>query len=301
MAATKPRISTELPISKQKVSADMSPTSKLRHQQSAPILNVQTRTQNPAAASGHQRNGSAAFNAPVQTSSTGVVMENVRSGSNGQSPVDDIPPLETLPATAVDAEYADLFLSHDERILLLDTLNVASSTPDEDLHPNKISKFFNGTKRKRRTIVVTTAGRLLLLNPDDRKLRAEISLGNPHILVREYPYNKKAGIGAISFELQNKLFTIEDPKGTKKWMSAIEKAREYYRRATALSAANAKAALYAATAAAVVGGGPGTGGTSHGSRPSYMSQPSSSGRISSSANSTFLQKNEARKVVRRGR
>lgn len=218
--------------------------------------------------------------------------------------------LELPPLSQLENDWAHLLIHHEERILKVGTVSIHTSSTstnyeeESDREPNRLAKFFTGTKRKKRTLLVTTAARLLIVGIEDRKLRAEINISSPHMSLREYPFNNKTGLGAFSIESNSKVFFVEDSAGTSQWVAAVMKAKEYYNQATALSANNALAAT-AAAALAVTGKKPQPTG-SHSAPISNghslaVESTSSQPKLVDSSTSTFLQKHEARRITRRAR
>ncbi|ANB11372.1 serine/threonine protein kinase PKH2 [Sugiyamaella lignohabitans] len=233
-----------------------------------------------------------------------VKTPDIKSSPAGVStpgtPPNASPKLIIPPVSQVDADFASLLTHHEERILKIANIPVITSgamgyneNEDDDREPGIISKFFNGgaTKRKRRIVIVTSAARLLVCD-EDRRLRLDIPIGLPQVSIRELQFNKKTNTGAFVVEAQHKCITVEDASGTSEWMAAIALAREYYAQATALSESNATTA---ATAAAIAVGG---GRPPRGRTPSSATSEAGS-RLVNTSNSTFLQKNEERRSLRR--
>jgi hypothetical protein len=175
---------------------------------------------------------------------------------------------------------------------------------EEDSEPSRITKFFSaGLRKKKRTLLVTSGARLLLIG-DDRKIRHEIPLTVPPVTVRELPLNRKNNAGCLSVETHNKVFTIEDAfSASSEWITVIKQSREYHAQSSAHETSDKFAA--AATAASLAVRGASIGSLNNATRPYQPSamqykddQVSWNPQLVTSSNSAFLQKNEDRKKKR---
>lgn len=225
--------------------------------------------------------------------------------------------------TQLDAQYASFLQSYDERILKAGQVGVlthqsgrsstGSQAGDSDdsadmgggtnKEPNKFKKFFgggssNGSHKKKRTVLVTTQARLLILD-DKPKVKTEILLSTPQVQVREYQHNKKSNVGSFSVETKNKIYTIEDNKGSSEWISVIDKSRvlhnQYLNHTQQQAATTATAAALAATGSHHLPTSPNGGNNSIDNN--YIMMPSQSSSYDANS-SVFLQKNEERKKSR---
>ncbi|ODV90227.1 hypothetical protein CANCADRAFT_31248 [Tortispora caseinolytica NRRL Y-17796] len=91
---------------------------------------------------------------------------------------------------------------------------------------SKFSKLFSPRRRKH-VIIITSMGRVLIIRADKSHCQ-EISIADPNVYIREYPYNKKLGAGLFSIQTQARVYTIEDPSGTSDWMEAFKMASAIY-------------------------------------------------------------------------
>lgn len=310
--------------------------------------------------------------------------------------------LELPEKTPIDQLFANIIQIQNERVLYVNTVTITTTNhnnstsniaypdgndPDDDndgkpsqVSSNKLSKIFSSLPRKKkRVMLVTTSGRLVILaNPDlpstlantlapsatastaaniaaagntpgagiasrlfsasgsptaeiDRRhIHYEIMITNPLVTIREYPFNRRTRMGVLSIQTENKIHTVEDPIGTSEWMEAFRVAREYVHNAEEIMNSYLSSTAAAAAAASTTRGrklqtsrrtlGLGQGGSS-GSGSMYYKPSSSFVRKSfpddhlqlqgsgpalpftaaaMAGGSSMLQRNEERKMVRRG-
>lgn len=226
-----------------------------------------------------------------------------------------VEPMEVPSQSAADIDFAP-FLAKNERILRIGHVTMSTSSSNAlhetttDKEPTKLSKLFSGSRKKKRLLLVTTSGRLLIIaeHNDRRQLHYDIAVGTSQVTIREFPFNRKANVGVFSVETHNKIHTMEDPAGSAEWISAFNKAKEYVANAEAVAASKTHNAAAAAAMAAASAAGvrPTTSGS--GPSPIALVPTSSFGRRGSSdldhlpgaASSSMLQRNEERKLIRRG-
>jgi serine/threonine protein kinase len=198
-------------------------------------------------------------------------------------------PIQIPEAGPLDAKWASFLKSYNERVLKVAPVTIVvhasrtggADSDDSDTNtrePSKFTKFFGGARRKKRTLLVTSHARMLILDEKPR-CRVEFPLSIPQILIREYAHNRKTNTGSFSIETRTKIYTIEDPKGSSEWMQAVDKSRAIYSQVTAQSQQNAATTATAAALAA-------TGATT---------SPTAAYNADSSL---LLQKNEERKRSR---
>lgn len=198
-------------------------------------------------------------------------------------------PLQIPEAGPLDAKWASFLKSYNERVLKVAPVTIVvhasrnggADSDDSDTNsrePSKFTKFFGGARRKKRTLLVTSHARMLILDEKPR-CRVEFPLSIPQIQIREYAHNRKSNTGSFSIETRTKIYTIEDPNGSSEWMQAVDKSRAIYSQVTAQSQQHAASTATAAALAA-------TGATS---------SPTATYNADSSL---LLQKNEERKRSR---
>jgi serine/threonine protein kinase len=178
--------------------------------------------------------------------------------TNRSSFSEPVKPLELPPVSSVDAEYSWLLQSSSERILRVGHVSVMSaSVPgsggsgSSDDH-GIISKLFTNRKRKR-VLLVTTKGRLLVVSAHDTRgaAKLEIQLANPTTVVKEMT---KPGFFTVM--ANNKAFTFEDLNsnssngGSSAWIGAFNRAKQYVENAREVASARSQSAVSAAVIAA---------------------------------------------------
>lgn len=169
--------------------------------------------------------------------------------TNRSSFSEPVKPLELPPISSVDAEYAWLLQSSNERILRVGhvsvmSTNVPGSGSGSDDH-GIISKLFTNRKRKR-VLLVTTKGRLLVVSTHDTRgsAKLEIQLANPSTVVKEMTKP-----GFFTVVTNDKAFTFEDLSsngGSGAWVSTFNRAKQYVENAREVAAARSKSAVSAA-------------------------------------------------------
>ena len=176
---------------------------------------------------------------------------------------------------------------------------------EEDSEPSRITKFFSaGLRKKKRTLLVTSGARLLLIG-DDRKIRHEIPLTVPQVTVRETTDSTAKTMLDVCpsrrtiRRSQLKMRLVRHPK----WITVIKQSREYHAQSSARETSDKFAA--AATAASLAVRGASIGSLNNATRPYQPSamqykddQVSWNPQLVTSSNSAFLQKNEDRKKKR---
>lgn len=300
-----------------------------------PQINIRSRTQ-PALSTneGSQPSSNMATNRPVpqvkpsqQPKPPTYPPKALESKSNQQGGFAEalVIPMELPMPSSVDQEFSNL-ISKQERIIRIGTVLMATSSsgsqpePVNEKEPGKFSKLFLGSRKKKRLLIVTTSGRLLIVaeSSERKHVQHDIAISSSQVNIREFPYNRKAGVGVFSVETHNKIHTVEDPSGSGDWIAAFARAREYVANAEAVLASKTHNAAAAAAMAAAnaAGGGPrhssvsgaAGGGQASSLAPSPMvaSSASSFERRSSDFDhvpgtaSSMLQRNEERKMMRRG-
>lgn len=205
----------------------------------------------------------------------------------------DSPQLPQQPLTQLEAQYSSVLVSSQERILKIGPMEVfvsnhpppqaplsrtkpanSTSAGDSSAAPESqgedgeddemvavadeslFSKLLNSGKKKR-LVLITTYGRLLVLGSDNRKIQYEVPLGLPQVIVNEVPFQVSGTGGAVSktnkivIEAYNKVLTLDDPGEINEWLTMIELSRRYYAQFTAdqeRSSFNAAAAAASAVA-----------------------------------------------------
>lgn len=159
------------------------------------------------------------------------------------------------PLSIVEREWVSLLISSTERILKIGRVYAhIGPNPSGDgnaADDGLLSRLF-AHRRKERILLVTTAGRLLL-SGNDRKLKLEVPLGVPQVVVREVMPGNGAPPGegpSLVIETYNRALTLYDPspEATSSWLAAIDLSRRYYAQATAEANQN----MFSAAAAAAV-------------------------------------------------
>lgn len=159
-------------------------------------------------------------------------------------------PMELPPVSSFDEDFASLLQGGKERVLRVGHVHMTLSNEpiDSEKEPSRISRMFSGRKKKR-TLVITTSGRMLIIS--DNKLQLELPIVNSAVKIKEFPFNKKLNVGTFSVETKTKVYTFEDPSGSADWMAAVARAKEYVANAEAVAAGKShKTASAAALAAA---------------------------------------------------
>lgn len=143
---------------------------------------------------------------------------------------------------------------------------------NNDKEPSRISRLFAGSRKKKRVMFITTAGRLVVItSTEDKKVHLDIRVVAPQVIVREFAHNRKSNVGVFAVEAHNRVYTFEDSFGSSDWMASIAKAKLYVDNVEAIHATKthmtaAAAAIAAAASSAMrsgtVGIGGGTGGGS---------------------------------------
>lgn len=182
-----------------------------------------------------------------------------RTGSSSPS----IPPNRTVSATSssstllaappisqLEGEWASVLTSASERILRIGQVMVhIGAHPGEEIEDESfVHKLFQA-KPKPRTMMVTSLGRLLIID-SDRKVRVEVPLGVPQVVVREVLVGDRPS--SLVIETYNKVLTVEHSGGMSAWLASIEMARRYHAQKTAEDDRN-KFSAAAAAACAVSG------------------------------------------------
>lgn len=165
-----------------------------------------------------------------------------------------VKPLELPPVSSVDAEYSWLLQNSSERILRVGHVSVMSASvpgnsgsSGSDDH-GIISKLFTNRKRKR-VLLVTTKGRLLVVSAHDTRgaAKLEIQLASPTTVVKEMTKP-----GFFTVVTNNKAFTFEDLNttssngGSSAWIGAFNRAKEYVENAREVASARSQPAISAA-------------------------------------------------------
>lgn len=241
-----------------------------------------------------------------------------KSNINGGFGEQVVQPMELPAPTSVDIEFEGLIQSKIERVLRVGNVLVATASSGKEVpeasekEPGKFSKLFSGTRKKKRVILVTTSGRLLVVSSNDasnnRQLHHDIPISSSQVTTREFPFNRKNNVGVFSIETHNKIYTIEDSNGSSDWMSAINKAKEFVANAEAILATRTHNAAAAAAAMAASNASRGAGSGAFHPALASASALAMSGRRPSSdlehivngMTSSMLQRNEERKMLRRG-
>lgn len=207
----------------------------------------------------------------------------------------DSPQLPQQPLTQLEAQYSSVLVSAQERILKVGPMEVFVSNHPPPQAPLSRSKPANsasspGTSAnapgsqgeddgedemvavadeslfskllhsgmKKRLVLITTYGRLLVLGSDNRKVQFEVPLGIPQVHVSEVPFQISDGKGGhsktnkIIIEAYNKVLTLDDAGEINEWLTMIELSRRYYAQFTADQERNSFNAA-AAAASAVAG------------------------------------------------
>lgn len=332
----------------------------------------------------------------VEKSSSSSAQESCASANGTTGLVEKM----VLPEkTPIDQLFANVIQIQNERVLYVSTVmitttnhnnsnnsitynNGSEAEDDYDSLPSplagtKLSKIFlNLPRKKKRVMLVTTSGRLLILSNtelpgtivssgsqsttastaatiaasgnntgtgfssrlfsaggsstaeiDRRHIHYEIMITNPLITIREFPFNRRTRMGVLSIQTETKIHTIEDPGGTSEWMEAFRVAREFVRNSELVMTSYLNSTAAAAAAASTsrghkrLGGGrniskPGQSGNGINSGANYYYKSSSSfvrkpfpddqvqgprpGIPLAINGSSMLQRNEERKMLRRG-
>lgn len=178
---------------------------------------------------------------------------DTNSNFNGGFGDNSVKPMELPPPSSIDADYAGLLQGSNERILRFGHVSMITSnggnSVDHEKEPSRISKLFSNRKKKR-MLMVTTNGRMIVIGSNDNKVRVELPIANSQVVVKELPFNKKTNTGAFSVDTRNKVYTFEDPNGSSNWISAIDKAKEYVANSESVAASKSYNAAAAAALAA---------------------------------------------------
>jgi 3-phosphoinositide dependent protein kinase-1 len=167
---------------------------------------------------------------------------------------------------------------------------------------------------------------------DRRHIHYEIMITNPLITIREYPFNRRTRMGVLSIQTETKIHTVEDPAGTSEWMEAFRVARDFVRNSEEIMSSYLSSTAAAAAVASTSRGrkrqaarripGAGLGQGSGGGGANIYYKPSSSfvrrsfpeeqlqlqgsgpglplKTAALAGGSSMLQRNEERKMLRRG-
>lgn len=173
---------------------------------------------------------------------------------HGNSPSPE-PLLPIPPMSQSETNWASVLVLPNERILKLASAYVliggygsADDIESVTSEPSAFAKFF-GQRRKRRLVMITTGGRVLVLG-EDRRIRFEISLGSFNVTAREVNFSQRTQSPVIVINTQNKVLTLDDPvEGVGEWWTAIELAARYYEQAAFEAERSAHSAAAAATLA----------------------------------------------------
>lgn len=229
-----------------------------------PQINIRSRTQ-PILSSESSKHLSQVKPA-ASPKPAGYPLKPLETRSNQQGGFGDVPisPMELPPQSAVDLEFSAV-VSKQERILRIGSVIMSTTSsgnappePIAEKEQGKFSKLFSGSRKKKRLLIVTSSGRLLVVadGGDRKQLHHDITISSPQVTIREFPFNRKAGVGLFSVETHNKIHTVEDPSGSADWMAAFNRAKEFVYNAEAVASSKThNAAAAAAMAAASAAGG----------------------------------------------
>lgn len=161
----------------------------------------------------------------------------------------EVKPLDLPPVSSFDEEYASLMKSRDERALKVGIvyMTVSNDPIDPEKEPSRISRMFSGRKKKR-TLAVTTKGRMLIIG--DGKLQLDLPVSSPSVKFKELPFNKKLNTHMFSIETRSKVYTFEEASSSADWKLAFDRAREYVANAEAVSKSKSRAPSSSSSASA---------------------------------------------------
>lgn len=153
--------------------------------------------------------------------------------------------LPRLPSGSLEAQYGSVLVDLNERILKVGQLYVWISShkpqhvkpdhekteePGDELFvpdASMFSKLFT-SKNKKKTVLVTTLGRLVVMN-DDHRIQTEVPLGVPQVEVSEPTFLiDKEKRPRIVIRTYNKVITLDDPKHNSVWLETIQLSKQYY-------------------------------------------------------------------------
>lgn len=180
--------------------------------------------------------------APVGSSSPTIPSNRTASALSTSSTL-----LVTPPISQLEGEWASVLTSASERILRIGQVmvHIGVHPGDEAVDESLVHKLFQAKPRPR-TMMVTSFGRLLILD-SDRKVRLEAPLGVPQVVIREVLIPEKPS--SLIIETYNKVVTVEHAAGMSAWLASIEMSRRYYAQRTAEEDRNKFSAAAAAACA----------------------------------------------------
>lgn len=154
--------------------------------------------------------------------------------------------LPTPPSTTLEQEWAHVLMSRSERILKIDKADIGTISSAEGEYDTE-SKFIRlfSSKKKGRIVILTTLGRLVLMN-EDRKVKGEAHVATPQTRVRRIQRQKSGPM--IIIDNYSRTFTMENLNDIDSWLDNIDLAKRYYDQIQAEAERNARGA---ATAAAI--------------------------------------------------
>lgn len=211
----------------------------------------------------------------------GSVMMSVTSSNNAAHP-----------SSSPHAEFHNILTGIENNGTGTNSQSMSTNGSDEERkneeisekEPSRIAKLFSANRKKKRILLVTTIGRLVVVSSIDetRKLYLDLRVVAPQVTVRELPYNRKTNMGVFMVESHNKIFLFEDSQGSTDWIAAIDKARVYVDNVEAIAASKkhvtaAAAAMAAAASSSMRSGAVGIGKTSANHTPLSFSSGNGAG------------------------
>lgn len=154
-------------------------------------------------------------------------------------------------SSQMESQYSSVLVDTDERIIKVGLVDVwisnhkpqpahvkpeagedkkKAASNNKDLYvpdASMFSKLFSN-KNKKKTVLVTTMGRLLVLN-DEHKISVEVPLGVPQVEISEPTFLiDKEKRPRIVIKTYNKVITMDDTVHNHEWLDAIKVSKQHY-------------------------------------------------------------------------